>query len=507
MIFKESAQAGWPTRSTRTATPTCRASNLGGDPGARGTGDLDPDKWTHLAATYDGDILRLFVNGAQVGSRTLPEALDGSFGGPLTFGANNVWGEHFHGLIDEVRIYNRPAERGARSAPTWASRSCPARPAPPADPGPDAIGSFAAPKPWPIVPVHLALTSNGQVAAWDGFEAALNSEHLWDPATETFLGIPTGRNLFCAGQVTIGDGRLLVFGGHEQAYEGTKDTNLFNPQTGTWQRGADMSVARWYPTATALPDGRVFVVSGDGITLKDPGQSVPLTDASNTLPSIYDPKTDTWTDLPQASRRMPLYPFMFVLPNGKLFDAGPDTTTRTLDLDTKQWTTVGTSPIDGHSAVMYRPGKILKSGTWSDPEFPGRAVTNRAAAIDMTAANPAWHEIAPMKYRRSYHTLTVLPDGKVLATGGQNGTDGVDETTGVLGTEIWDPDTDTWTPTAFHRRPRLYHSSALLLPDARVLLAGGGAFGNAKNEKSPRSTRRPTSSRARGRRSAARPRP
>ncbi len=89
-----------------------------------------------------------------------------------------------------------------------------------------------------------------------------------------------------------------------------------------------------------------------------------------------------------------------------------------------------------------------------------------------------------MNYRRSYHTLTVLADGKVLATGGQTTTDGVDETTGVLGTEIWDPDTDVWTPTASHRRPRLYHSTALLLPDARVLLAGGGAFGNAKNEKS-----------------------
>ena len=63
----------------------------------------------------------------------------------------------------------------------------------------------------------------------------------------------------------------------------------------------------------------------------------------------------------------------------------------------------------------------------------------------MTAPNPAWHEIAPMNYKRSYHTLTVLPDGKVLATGGENGTDGVDETKGVLGTEIWDPDTDTWS--------------------------------------------------------------
>jgi hypothetical protein len=482
VLFKESG-AGVDYALYASSDTDVPSVNLGGDPGARGSSDLDPGKWSHLAATYDNNILRLFVNGTQVGTRTLPEALDGSFGGPLSFGGNYVWGEHFDGLIDEVRIYNR-ALTTTEIGTDMDQPVVPGTPAPPADPGPDQIGSFAAPRTWPIVPVHMALTSNGQVASWDGFEAALDSETLWNPATDSFLGIPTGRNLFCAGQVTIGDGRLAVFGGHINAYEGTKDTNLYNPQTGTWERGADMSVARWYPTTTALPDGRVFVISGDGVTLKEPGQSVPLTDASNTLPSIYDPKTDSWTDLPQASRRIPLYPFIFVLPNGKLFDAGPDTTTRTFDLDTKQWTTVGTSPVDGQSAVMYRPGKIMKSGTWSDPEFPGRAVTNRAAAIDMTGANPSWREIAPMNYKRAYHTLTVLPDGKVLATGGENGTDGVDETKGVLGTEIWDPDTDTWTPTAFHRRPRLYHSSALLLPDGRVLLAGGGAFGNAKNEKS-----------------------
>jgi hypothetical protein len=358
----------------------------------------------------------------------------------------------------------------------------PGTPEPPPDPAPDVIGEFSAPHDWPIVPVHLSLTSNGRVAAWDGFEAALNSERIWDPGTGAFLGIPSGRNLFCAGQVTGADGRLLVFGGHVDAYLGTKDTHIYNPQQGTWARGPDMSVGRWYPTATALPDGRVFVLSGDNITLREPGMSVPLTNASNTLPSIYDPRNQTWTDLPAASRRVPLYPFMFVLPNGKLFDAGPDTTTRTFDLNTGQWSVVGQSPIDGQSAVMYRPGKILKSGTWADPEFPGQPVTNGSATIDMTAASPAWRSAAPMEYRRAYHTLTVLPDGKVLATGGQTETDGVDQKTGILATEMWDPDTDTWTTMAAHRRPRLYHSSALLLPDARVLLAGGGAFGGARNE-------------------------
>ena len=85
---------------------------------------------------------------------------------------------------------------------------------------------------------------------------------------------------------------------------------------------------------------------------------------------------------------MPLYPFMFVLPNGKLFDAGPDThDAHASTCKPASGATVGTSPIDGQSAVMYRPGKILKSGTWSDPEFPGpRRRRTGAAAIDMTAA-------------------------------------------------------------------------------------------------------------------------
>ena len=131
---------------------------------------------------------------------------------------------------------------------------------------------------------------------------------------------------------------------------------------------------------------------------------------------------------------------------------------------------------------MYRPGKILKSGTWSDPDFGGQAVTNKAAAIDMTDPAPAWRDVAPMHYPRSFHTLTVLPDGKVLASGGGESSDGVDQSKGVLTPEIWDPNTNAWTLTASHTRSRLYHSSALLLQDGRVLLAGGGAFGSATNE-------------------------
>jgi hypothetical protein len=488
VIFKEAAGGiayGLYSNGENDDVPSVH-TGIQGDTSASGTEPVDPNAWTHLSATYDGNLLRMYVDGVLVGSKATSGEDLSAGAGPLTFGANNVWGERFRGLIDEVRVYNRALTREEIAADMDAP-VVPGTPRPPSDTDPIAIGQFAQPQEWPITPVHLAMLPDGRVAAWDGFEAAVDSEHTWSPWTGQFDDIRNGRNLFCAGHIQLTDGRLLVVGGHVQAYEGTKDTNLFTASTNTWARGSDMSVARWYPSATGLPDGRVFIVSGDAITLgdpNDPSTPVPMINASNTLPSIYDPATNAWTDMPSASRKMPLYPFMFVLPNGKLFDAGPDKVTRTFDLQTRQWSVVGTSPIDGQSAVMYRPGKILKSGTWSDPEFPGRQSTNAAAAIDMTAATPAWQTVAPMKYRRSSHTLTVLPDGQVLATGGQTGTDGVDETTGVLPAELWNPDTNTWKTMASSRRPRLYHSSAVLLPDARVLLAGGGAYGNARNEKS-----------------------
>ena len=62
--------------------------------------------WTHLASTYDGTTLRLFVNGTQVATKAATGAMPNT-ANPLRIGGNAVWGEYFAGLIDEVRIYNR----------------------------------------------------------------------------------------------------------------------------------------------------------------------------------------------------------------------------------------------------------------------------------------------------------------------------------------------------------------------------------------------------------------
>ncbi len=353
---------------------------------------------------------------------------------------------------------------------------------------PDQVGEWGAPSPWPIVAVHMSLEPTGQVFALDGFGAALNSERLWDPGSGAFVGVPYGRNLFCSGHIQLADGRTLIVGGHINANEGLADTTIFNPQTRTYFRGPDMSVGRWYPTATELPDGRVLAFAGDNIVQDRPGADPPLSDASvNSLPSVFNPKTNTWTDLEGARLTSPLYPYMFVLSDGRIFDAGPDKTTRILSPATWTWSTVGTSPIDGHSAVMYRPNKIMKSGTWADPDFFGDRVFNAGpgtAVIDMDAPTPAWRSTAPMAHGRSYHNMTLLPDGTVLASGGQSNSDGTDLTKSVLPAEIWNPDTETWTTVAPLTNGRLYHSTALLLPDGRVLMAGGGALpGRATDQK------------------------
>ena len=199
----------------------------------------------------------------------------------------------------------------------------------------------------------------------------------------------------------------------------------------------------------------------------------------NSLPEVYNPGTNAWTSLPSGQLTSPLYPYLFVLSDGRILNVGPDLTTRVLTPGPWTWSSVGTSPFDGHSAVMYRPNKIMKAGSWADPDFKDSTAYNthgRTAVIDMNAPTPAWRETASMAHRRAYHNLTLLPDGTVLASGGGTRSDGVIAGNAVLPAEIWNPDTETWRTVDSLTNGRLYHSTALLLPDGRVLMAGGGAL-------------------------------
>jgi hypothetical protein len=323
---------------------------------------------------------------------------------------------------------------------------------------------------WPIVAVHAVLMSNGKVLAWDGWQQPQPTQ-VWDPATQKFGStVNAPDSIFCSGTVQLPDGRVLVIGGYgglSTGQIGIVDTNIFNPATNTWTRVADMHTPRWYPDLTELADGRYVAISGASTT---------ATTFADT-PEVYDPTANTWTALTGVSTSQvheEEYPFSFLAPNSKVFTIGPEEdVSYFLDANAKTWTSVGASGSFNGSAVMYRPGKILYSGGASSITTVTPAQSS-ARMIDLTAVTPSWQPTSSMASARVYHTLTMLADGKVLAVGGEATSNQTNATTGVLSTEIWDPTTGVWTTGASMSAARNYHSTAILMPDGTVLVAGGG---------------------------------
>jgi len=336
------------------------------------------------------------------------------------------------------------------------------------------IGQWSAVSSWPLVAVHTTLLPNGRLLVWDGADQN-GRAYIWNPSTNVFTLATQPDNIFCAGQTLLADGRVFVAGGHFNNFEGIRDANIFSPTTGTWTALPPMTQGRWYPTVITLPDGRALVVSGE----------VDCYRCSAQIPEIYNPATNQWTALNAAALALPEYPHLFVLPDGRVLvtSAFDDpTATRTLNVSTQTWTVVDPVARDAHSAAMYRLGRIMKSGTSANSDPPFFTAVPNTYVLDMNQPSPAWRQTASMAFGRSYHNLTLLPDGNVLATGGGRNTDPFAQSQAVFAAEMWSPDTETWTTMAANQVPRLYHSTALLLPDGRVLLAGGGRFGGGSND-------------------------
>ncbi|HXC46615.1 MAG TPA: fibronectin type III domain-containing protein, partial [Solirubrobacteraceae bacterium] len=258
------------------------------------------------------------------------------------------------------------------------------------------------------------------------------------------------------------------YGGLTTGKIGIVDTAVFNPATGTWSRVADMHTPRWYPDVTELANGDYVAISGN---------STNANTWANT-PEVYDPTTNTWTELTKVSTSQiheEEYPFSYLLPNGEVFTIGPsEDLSFELNVANQTWTQVGgSSGITNGSSVMYRPGKILYSGGAPSVINTTNSVAN-TAVIDLTAATPKWQQIAPMHNNRVYHTLTMLANGEVLAVGGEASSDQEVVTSGVLPTEIWNPATEKWSAAAPIAAARNYHSTAMLMANGKVLIAGGG---------------------------------
>ncbi|PYV12685.1 MAG: kelch domain-containing protein, partial [Acidobacteria bacterium] len=315
-----------------------------------------------------------------------------------------------------------------------------------------------------IEAIHTHVLPTGKVLmfGYHADEPGMDTPRIWDPDTGSFTLVSYTRNVFCSGHSFLADGRLFVTGGHIDYGVGIADTALFDPFALTWTRGPDMNAGRWYPTNTTLSNGEVLVVQGtiDQVTTDD-------------LPQVYNPATNTIRDLTSARLALwKFYPFMFVAPNGKVFEAGPSATTGYLDTSgTGTWTSMGDTQSgwfreDGNG-VMYDVGKVLILGGGSSPP------TASAEVIDLNQPAPSWRSVSPMSIGRRYSNSTLLPDGKVLVTGGSCGSGTDNETCAVLAAEMWDPAAETFATMASASVYRGYHSTAVLLPDARVFVAGG----------------------------------
>jgi hypothetical protein len=323
-------------------------------------------------------------------------------------------------------------------------------------------GEWSSVRPSPIVQLHLHLLANGRVLSW----GLAGSPQVWDPATGIFTAVPSPSLLFCAGHTFLPDGRLLVAGGHISNGHGLASTNIFDPATGSWQAAAPMAAGRWYPTTTTLPNGEVLVLSG-----QDESGAV------NAIPEIWN--GSAWRQLTTASRSLPNYPRTFVAPDGRVFYAGAAQQSRWLDVTgTGQWSTgprLNFGARSYGSAVMYLPGKILYVGGGTPP-------TSTAEVINLNTPSPQWTYTGSMAYARWNTNATLLPTGDVLVTGGTSLADRADPAGAVNVAELWHPASGQWTQLA-SAAPLLrgYHSTTVLLPDGRVLHSGGGDGGGVPN--------------------------
>lgn len=342
---------------------------------------------------------------------------------------------------------------------------------------PSITGAWSGVYTWPCVAIHLHLLPDGNILTWADDDSVM-PDRLADFSKAFVVSIPTDvqpsttftevdnrvTNLFCAGHTFLPDGRLLVVGGPEGAqYVGSADTTIFDPATYSWETRTDapMFGGRWYASALTLGNGEVVVVSGTRNSQGD----------NNPLPQVWETgKGGGWRNLVTAQLSIPFYPSLFLAPDGRVYCSGSSQGTRYLNTSgTGKWS-AGPKRIFGErfygASVMYDEAKILMAGGGNPP-------TATAEVIDLAASTPAWKSTGSMAFARRHCTAVVLPDGKVLVVNG-SGSPGNDAAKAVLPAELWLPGTGKWTTMASMAVKRLYHSTAILLPDARVLVAGGG---------------------------------
>jgi hypothetical protein len=334
--------------------------------------------------------------------------------------------------------------------------------------------------------------------------------------------------LFCSDQNFLFDGRILATGG--TAYyndpsvpgtdygvvelEGLRNTRIYDPKTGTWAQGGDTNIGRWYPTLVTLGNGNQFIASGVQKLLKPVYPDRIEGSGSNVKQTeTLDLKTGKWNDNgTDGQKSLPLFPRLSLLPNGHVYynaagqafnpfgqsyDEVLWNQAASYDPETKKWKDLGIPGIGtthpgfrGSSFSLQMPlrpdaqGRYTKTsylaagGVLGTPPSPGGYIATTDSAITTvdTANGDAisTKQVGDLNQPRWYSTAVALPTGDAMAFSGADrdevATPGTEFP--VKQAEMYDHETQTWKPMATANRPRTYHNTAVLLPDASVLVGG-----------------------------------
>lgn len=332
----------------------------------------------------------------------------------------------------------------------------------------------------PLVPAAGAQLADGRVLLWaanSGFTfngSGRTQTVLFDPNSLSSVSrevTETGHDMFCPGTSRLPDGRLLVSGGYDSGV-----SSMYDPQANSWSRVQSMQVPRGYQGSTPLADGTVLVLGGSwsgGYGGKDgeiftPGSGWRRLTGLTTTPFLLGGTFNSW----QSDSHFNLIPSG----NGQVLYAGPAPEMRWIDTrGNGSQTSAGRRGDDtdafSMNTVMFDTGRILKVGgaTWSD-----KPASARAYEIDTRDGQASVTRLSDMAYPRIYSNSVVLPNGQVVILGGQTFAREFSDDYAVLAPELFDPETGSFSVLPPMSVARNYHSIGLLLPDGRVMSAGGG---------------------------------
>ena len=297
--------------------------------------------------------------------------------------------------------------------------------------------------------------------------------YVFNPVTGKGHAVTPPAPIFCSSLTPLSDGRILSVGGAKPTPHGINDVWLFDPRTEQWLPQPATSKARYYPTSTRLPNGRVVITAGvevDGQTDNPDVEVYTPPAAGGALGTL----SVVGLEHPTAN-----YPHQLVMRDGRMMQIDR-TQTYVLNPATWSWNTLRTQirPVGEGSAHLMLPGGPAGS---SRVMVLGGRVGRPAQAATQTFnyahRDQGWKLGTPMPTPRAHMNVVQVPDGSAYAIGGN--------AEGFLKaprrrTMHYDPATRRWRNLAVQAPRRAYHSTAVLLPDGRIMSAGDNKAGGGR---------------------------